>query len=200
MKKSKTSLPPGYYIKEMTPKEFFPLFEQHYSRIFGQDHVFFPERHYSEAEKAKGKILSERMGQLYKLHLGLFSPKNEIVGFSFGFQESDDTFYVMCSAVIEEERGRGLYSALLDHLIETLCEGQGFQVVYGTHCATNNAVLIPKLKKGFVISKMEVSDIFGVVLHVAYFANPLRRKVLDYRSGHRRPDEELRKLFGYSKD
>jgi len=196
MTTSASSLPPGYTLRNMTAAEFFPLFEKHYDRIFGQDHVFFADRYYSETEKAKAKILSDKRGDIFTLHLGIFSPENEFVAFSFGFQETEDNFYVACSAVVEEKRNLGLYSALLDYTIET-CREQGFQVIYGTHCATNNAVIVPKLKKGFVISKMECSDIFGVVLHVCYFTNPLRRKVMDYRSGHRKPDEELKKIFKF---
>lgn len=196
MTTSKKSLPAGYTLRRMDAEEFFPLFDQHYDRIFGQDHVFFAHDYYSEAEKAKAKILSGKMGEVFKLHLGIFSPENELVAFSFGFQETEDSFYVMCSAVVEDKRNLGLYSILLDSIID-ICSEQGFQVIYGTHCATNNAVIVPKLKKGFVISKMECSDIFGVVLHVSYFTNPLRRKVMDYRSGHRKPDDELKKIFKF---
>ena len=60
---------------------------------------------------------------------------------------------------------------------------------------TNNAVIIPKLKAGFVISGFEVSDRFGTLVQLSYYFNPLRRKMMDVRVGQRKPDEEIRKLF-----
>lgn len=188
------NLPAGYTLKVMDAKEFFPLFEQHYDRLFGKDQTFFPDQYYSAAEKAKLKALAGNMGTPYNLHLGIFSDRQELVAFSFGAQEDEETFYVYCSAVVESERGRGLYGCLLDEILERTRE-QGFQKIYGTHCATNNAVIIPKLKKGFVISKFELSDVFGVVLHLTYFTNPLRRQVMDYRCGYRRPEGDVKRVM-----
>lgn len=184
----------GYYLKEMTKEEFFPLFGKHYDSIFGNDHTFFPDKYYSVLEKEKNKELSKRMGDLFSLYVGVFSETNEFIGFSFGFQESSDTFYMVASAIFENHRGHGLYTNLLNHVIE-VAKNEGFQIIYGTHCATNNAIIIPKLKAGFVIAKFEISDMFGAIVHLHYYTNKLRRKVMDYRSGHRRPDDELKKLL-----
>ncbi len=186
----------GYSIKTMTAKEFFPLFGKNYDAIFGNDHTFFPDSYFSVRENEKIQLLKERMGNLYTLHLGLFSPKNEFVGFSFGSQENEETFYMMASAVMPEHRQLGLYSALVKEVIKH-CSEEGFQKIYGTHCATNNAVLIPKLRLGFIFSKVELSDMFGTILHLQYYTNPLRRKVLDYRSGLKVPDSEIKSVMKF---
>jgi len=192
------SLPDGYYIKEMTGKEFFPMFGQHYDRIFGDDHTFFGSDYYSDDEKIKIKALGERMGNLYSLHVGVFTKAHDFVGFSFGYQETAETFYMVCSAVVEEHRRLGLYSALLNAVIAKVSD-EGFQVIYSTHCATNNAVIIPKLKAGFVIAKLELSDMFGVVVNLHYYSNPLRRRVMDYRSGLCIPDADMRSKLKLNK-
>ncbi len=189
----------GYYLKEMTEKEFFPLFGQHYDRIFGEDHTFFAGDYYSTEEKAKIKLLAQRFGNVYSLHLGVFSAEHEFVGFSFGYQETSETFYMVCSAILEDHRRLGLYSALLEYVVETV-KNVGFQIIYSTHCATHNAVIIPKLKAGFVIAKLELSDMFGVVVNLHYYSNPLRRKAMDYRSGLRIPDREMRRMMKLSKE
>ncbi|MBC7531212.1 MAG: GNAT family N-acetyltransferase [Oligoflexus sp.] len=194
-----THLSSGYYLKEMKPKDFFPLFGQHYDRIFGEDHTFFASDHYSPEEKAKVKALGQRMGDLYSLHLGVFTAEHEFVGFSFGYQETAETYYMVCSAVLEDHRRHGLYTALLDAVIERVSD-VGFQIIYSTHCATNNAVIIPKLKAGFVIAKLELSDMFGVVVNLHYYSNPLRRKAMDYRCGLRIPDAELKSLMKFHKE
>ena len=184
----------GYTIKELEAKEFFPLFGKIYNLLFGEDHTFFPESYYSVEEKRKLSQLKQRMGDLYELRIALFSPENEFVGFSFGFQESEETFYMAASGLLPAHRGQGLYSQMVKYLIQKTTE-VGFQKIYGTHCATNNAVLIPKLKLGFVFSKVELSDMFGTILHLQYYTNPLRRKVLDYRSGLTVPDAQIKSVM-----
>jgi len=67
--------------------------------------------------------------------------------------------------------------------------------VTSRHNATNNSVLIPKLKENFIISKMELDDIFGVLIHLHYYANTTRRKIMDYRSGQLKPDDQIKKLL-----
>ncbi len=193
------TLSDGYTIKEMSAKEFFPLFGRHYDAIFGDDHTFFPETYFSVKENEKMNTLKERMGDLFQLNLGLFSPDNEFVGFSFGAQESEETFYMMASAVLVSHRGKGLYSALVKEVIER-CREEGFQKIYGTHCATNNAVLIPKLKLGFIFSKIELSDMFGTILHLQYYTNPLRRKILDYRSGLKVPGKDIKAVMKFDRE
>ena len=189
----------GYQIKEMKRSEFFPLFGKHYDALFGDDHTFFPDAFYNEMEKEKLSILEKRMGNLFQLQLGVFSPEDEFVGFSFGMQESEETFYMMASAILPEHRRKGLYSELLKIIISK-CTDEGFQKIYGTHCATNNAVLIPKLKMGFIFSKIELSDMFGTILHLQYYTNNLRRKVMDYRSGLRVPSGEIKRVMKFTRE
>ncbi len=98
------------------------------------------------------------------------------------------------TGILEAHRGRGLYTALLPVVLGIL-KREGFQTVYSRHNLTNNAVIVPKLKAGVVISGFEVDDRFGTLAQLSYFFNPLRRKVLDVRVGQRAPDEEIKKLL-----
>ena len=184
----------GYTIKELSAKEFFPQFGKIYDSLFGEDHTFFPDSYYSVEEKHKIQLLKNRMGDLYELRLALFSPENQFVGFSFGFQESEETFYMAASGILPDHRGRGHYGELVKYLIQKTTE-VGFQKIYGTHCATNNAVLIAKLRLGFIFSKVELSDMFGTILHLQYFTNPLRRKMMDYRCGLKVPDKQIKSVM-----
>lgn len=98
------------------------------------------------------------------------------------------------TGILEAHRRRGLYTTLLPIILETL-QKEGFQIVFSRHTLTNNAVIIPKLKAGFIISGFEVDDRFGTLLQLSYFFNPLRRKVMDVRVGQRTPDKEVKKLL-----
>ncbi|MBK9323721.1 MAG: GNAT family N-acetyltransferase [Bdellovibrionaceae bacterium] len=98
------------------------------------------------------------------------------------------------SVVLPEHRGRGLYSRLLDIAMKELVP-KGFQRIWSRHNQTNNAVIVPKLRRGFLIPGTELSDIFGSLVNLTFFTNKLRRKVMDFRSGDLRPDDELKKAF-----
>lgn len=81
------------------------------------------------------------------------------------------------------------------YILETVRQ-QGFQTVYSRHVATNNRVIIPKLRAGFLITGVELTDMVGLLVRLTYFFSPLRRKALDFRAGQLRPDDDLRRLFG----
>lgn len=185
----------GYTIREMNEEEFFIHQKPLREKVFAKDHSIFPFQYLDEEEKKQIQTLG---GQLYhdryKLYLGIFDKEDHFVGWHFGFQESAHVFYMCNSAILEPHRRKGLYAALLDYSLKVLTE-KGFQVVYSRHNATNNPVIIPKLKAGFVITSLEMDDVFGVLVHLKYFTNKTRRKILDYRSGQSRPDKELSKLF-----
>jgi hypothetical protein len=73
---------------------------------------------------------------------------------------------------------------------------QGFQLITSSHNATNSAIIIPKLKAGFIITGFELSDTFGLLVNLTYYTNATRRKIMDFKAGQTRPDDELRRLFG----
>lgn len=138
--------------------------------------------------------LGQGMGNRYKLHLGVFDKDNKFIGWSWGIQESASTFYMVSSAILKDHRRKGLYGALLGRCITVLSK-KGFQIIYSRHCSTNNDVIIPKLKAGFIISKMEIDDIYGVLIHLHFYTNSIRRKIMDYRSGRLKPDTKINEVF-----
>lgn len=183
----------GYEIKVLTTEEFQPLFTQ-YVEILFKDTLNFPVRNFlSPAELDAEKTLGGNLGQPYRLNLGLYY-QGQLAGWSFGYQESSEKFYVCNSAIFPDHRRKGLYTKLMERMTNEVAE-QGFQVIYSRHLVTNNAVLIPKLKFGFVMTSFEVSDLFGLLVHLSYFTNPLRRKMLDFRVGNMRPYAEIKECL-----
>lgn len=187
-------LPDGYFFEEMSPEEFGPLWKFHAEKIFDENsQIFRVMAHLSDPEKEKIQILGKNLGEPFVLRLGLFHGE-EFVGWHFGRQEDASTFYMTNSAVLPRFRRKGLYTEILNETLKIITE-KGFQKIYSRHSMTNNAVIIPKLKAGFVITGTELSDAFGALLHLSYFTNPLRRKMLDYRTGEIRPDDEIKKAL-----
>jgi hypothetical protein len=182
-----------YSFYQMDWAELRPLFEQYREDIFGQTLSFFPETSLTEAEKTAIERLQQRLEDIYRLSIGIFQAET-FVGWSFGWQESATRYYMTSTGFLAEHRNKGVYSALLPLILDIL-QREGFQEIYSRHSATNNQVLVPKLKAGFFITGMELSDAFGTLIHLTWFAQPLRRKLLDFRAGEVRPDAELKAIL-----
>lgn len=185
----------SYSIRELSEEEFKPLFDKHKFSMFADVHSYDMQHVLTDAEQQRIKELEENLGTPYKLYLGVFDINNQFIGWSWGKQESASTFYMVSSAILKIHRRKGLYSALIAHCIESLSKA-GFQLIYSRHCATNNDVIIPKLKCGFIISKMEIDDKYGVLIHLHYYTNSDRRRIMDYRSGQETPDMKIKQVFG----
>jgi len=185
----------SYSIRSMTEEEFDPLFQKYTKEFFDDDTQVFRLRDaLTEDERARLKKLSANMGEPFVLRLGVFH-KNEFVGWHFGRQDSHTQFYMQNSGILPEHRRKGLYAELVKRVLEVTTE-MGFQSIWSRHNTTNNAVIIPKLKQGFVITALEVTDIFGTLIHLYYFPNEIRRKMTDYRVGQIKPDSEIKKYLG----
>jgi hypothetical protein len=191
---TKRHLPTGYMIREMAPEEFRPFFAENRPKMFAGDFSCLQADLLTEQEKAATNELAERMGAPYRIRLGVFF-QGTPVGWSTGLQTDRETFYMINSAIFPEHRQKGLYQLLLGQVV-TLAAEQGFQLITSRHIATNSAILIPKLKAGFVITGFELSDTFGMMVTLTYHTNPLRRRILDFRAGQTFPDPEIRRLFG----
>ena len=188
-----TALIGDYSTVILDDEEFVPLFRQYRPQVFADTLEVFPDLLLSEGEKSAVQNLSRRMGTPYRLNLGIYRD-GQFVGWSFGVQASGDTFSMMNTGILPDHQGRGVYTALLRRILEIL-KAEGFQVLVSRHVVTNNRVLVPKLKAGFVITHFELSDTFGLLVHLSYFFNPRRRKLLDFRAGQLTLDDELKRIL-----
>ncbi|APX12431.1 hypothetical protein BWR18_12645 [Tateyamaria omphalii] len=181
-------------IRPMERDEFNRHFQEHVHAAFWEDGSYSLSDALSARELEQMTALQDRLGQPFELRLGAFDADNRFIGWSWARQETKQTLYMINSAVLPEFQRKGVYSALVSAVIAE-AEAQGFQMIYSRHCATNNAVIIPKLKAGFVISKFELSDTHGVLVHLHYYTNETRRQVMDYRAGQIAPNEAVAKLL-----
>lgn len=183
-----------YTVRHLDDDEFEPLFREHRATVFEDTFSYHPREALSEAEWAALEPLRARRGTPYSLNLGIYH-QGEFVGWSFGEQDGLERFHMINTGLFVAHRGKGVYTHLLPYILETVRQ-EGFQIVFSRHIATNNRVIIPKLKAGFVITGVELVDMFGLLVRLSYYFNPLRRKALDLRAGQIRPDDELRRLLG----
>ena len=149
----------------------------------------------SQGEIDAQAALNARAGEPFELYLGLYKG-DAFVGWSAGYQRSRESFYMMNSGVLPEHRRKGLYTAMLTSVVQRT-QDEGFQIIRSSHQATNNAVIIPKLMFGFIITGMEISDQYGTLVQLDYFTNERRRRVMDFRCGQSQPEPEVAKLLGF---
>jgi ribosomal protein S18 acetylase RimI-like enzyme len=188
------TLPGGIRMESLSDEEFRPLFQEWRPRIFTDEAELNPGLLLSDEEKEARTRLAGRLGPRWGLNLVL-RDGDALVGWSAGFQLDAERYYMMNSAIVPEYRGRGLYKAMLPPILELL-RTEGFQVVTSRHLATNNRVLVPKLRAGFLITGFEIHEAFGILVNLSWFASPLRREAVLWRAGAVRPGERLRGIIG----
>lgn len=189
-----TPLTGNYTYRELATDEFVPLFEQYRQQVFASELHFDLNAPLDADELQRFGKLVKNMGTPYRLHIGIYHD-SEFVGWTTGWQRDGRSFYMANSGILPAHQGNGIYTALLPIVIAKLRD-KGFQTIYSRHHPGNSTVLVPKLKAGFVITSFELSPMFGLLVHLTYFTNPVHRKVIDFRAGERF-DDELRTYFDF---
>lgn len=188
-------LPENYEIRELETEPFREIWEPACREVFDdQQQIFRLPQYLTDEEKTKSKALRENLADAVRINLIMYHG-DEVAGWSFGFQESSSTFYMCNSAVYSAHRRQGLYTALMQHMVQRATD-LGFLKIYSRHNASNNAVIIPKLKAGFHITSLEICDLFGAMVNLSFFPQPIRNKMLHYRTGESKPDDEIKKILG----
>ena len=98
-------------------------------------------------------------------HRMLFEAGGSVIGGYWGQQDTFARYYMTVSVFRPEWRGRGLYRALLER-VTTAVAASGFREIHSRHRADNNAILIPKLRAGWVIAAFEVAPKWGLTVHL----------------------------------
>lgn len=185
--------PDGLLIRELTQEEYDLWVEPNQKTVF-QSMTFFPHNHLEGAEKERTDALrAEIRDAMKRIRLGAFYD-GQFAGWHFGRAESAHTYQMSNSAVLPEFRRKKIYERLLESTME-YTRDLGFLELMSGHHPTNNAVIIPKLKKGFFVSGTELTSQVGLVIRLVYFHSPLARKVYEFRSGYTFPDDELKGIF-----
>lgn len=148
--------------------------------------------HLQEESADRIKGLTENLKNAQKLRIGLFVDQ-ELKGWTFGWQDSSESFYMGASAIAPELRRRGYYSELVCYVLKRTKE-LGFQTVSSNHILTNNSVIIAKLKLGFTIKGIEVDAIHGTLLRLNYHHNTLMKAAARFRAGAIGETEVLKNL------
>lgn len=188
------NLPSDFYIEKTDKKDFWEKVNPFLYQVFDKDEQLINA--YDYFDEAELKVVKEvRARYTYSnTRYYLIKKKGHLVGWSWGHQDSFDSFYMVNSAVLPEYRGRGLYSRLLEVIMKEVSD-EGYEKIHSRHKLSNNSIIISKLKRGFHITNFEVHDLYGVLVQLSYFKNKTRRKVFKYRVGSTHLDDEIKKLL-----
>ena len=105
---------------------------------------------------------------------------DQLVAWSFSKGEGSQ-LHMVNSGVLPNLRRRGIYSSLVEATI-SYAEANGFSKIFSRHVPSNNAVIIPKLRLGFIVSAFEYSEVYGPLVHLTYITGTKRRELYRVRS------------------
>lgn len=152
---------------QIRPTGKFP--EPEFSRL--QRQVFADVQQDSAALDA---VLQAEAGQLAASRAGALQPPMfrlgaydgaTLVGWTCGWMERGQVFYVANSGVISSHRRRGIYTALQLAMREHAV-AEGAVALRSQHSVMNNAVIIAKLRAGFHVSGLSQSAQMGSLVEL----------------------------------
>ena len=167
-----------------TREEFIELSEKWRSVAFSENNDVNIEDYQSEEEKNKRKDLAETIKLGYRIYLLAYVDGN-FAGWAWGYQKSSTEYYMCNSAVLPEYRRLGIYQKMLEMTLEK-ASNDGFQEITSKHHACNNEVILPKLRKGFMISGFEINPRFGTLVTLVYFPNKKIEHIYQQRIGFKK--------------
>jgi len=118
----------AYSIKPMAMEELDGFVQALRPVIFGESFEFDARSVMSERERSAAAALRDRTAGGYRLNVGIFC-EDELIGWSFGRQETAEKFYMTNTAILPEHQGRGIYTRLLPRLLDEI-QTAGFQIAY----------------------------------------------------------------------
>ena len=114
------------------------------------------------------------------LRIGAFRG-DSLVGWTFARPQGEGHLHMINSGVAPAQRNRGVYSKLVQMVIEHAIS-HGYVDVSSRHAANNNAVIVAKLKLGFFVSGFEYSEVYGPLVRLTFLLGELRRTLHKTRS------------------
>ena len=167
-----------YEIKEITKEQIKQIYDIYYEKAFPLRSKVSDQWVILDEDKKK---IESRYQDSWNLRVGVYC-KNQPVGWHFGYSLKPEVFHMQSSFIAKDHRNKGLYSKTLDLVISKV-KKEGFQIISSYHQPNNPAVLIPKLKKGFIITGSSINEFSSFMVEMKLYLDPARKKVLEKTVG-----------------
>ncbi|WP_235693052.1 GNAT family N-acetyltransferase [Deinococcus aquaedulcis] len=119
---------------------------------------------------------------------------DELIGWHHAHARDERTVYMADTGILPAHQGQGLYTRLLPHLLAAF-RAAGFTLVQSHHRATNNAVLVPKLRAGFFLQGLNAYE-GGLNAALTLSMDDTYRDAMHVRSGFQRAQGETARRLG----
>jgi ribosomal protein S18 acetylase RimI-like enzyme len=114
------------------------------------------------------------------LRIGAFRG-DSLIGWTLARPQGEGHIHMINSGVAPAQRNQGVYSKLVQVVIEH-AGSHGYVDIQSRHAASNNAVIVAKLKLGFFVSGFEYSEVYGPLVRLTFLLGELRRTLHKTRS------------------
>ncbi len=123
---------------------------------------------------------SAKAPEAESLRIGAFRGES-LIGWAIARAEGSSHFDMINSGVAPDERRHGVYTELVCMVIEH-ARSRGYVAIRSRHAANNNAVIVAKLKLGFLVSGFEYSEVYGPLVRLTLLLGELRQSLYRTRS------------------
>lgn len=132
---------------------------------------------YAPSPARRGQLdeMRRRYDVLHHEWFLISDPKGRPVGWHIGEAEDAVSFYMRSTGILPAHQNQGLYADLLAALVPYLGE-LGYERITSLHKPTNRRILISKLKRGFDIAGMELTENWGPLVKLVKILPPDRRR------------------------
>ncbi|WP_309571263.1 GNAT family N-acetyltransferase [Deinococcus sp.] len=124
---------------------------------------------------------------------GIFSGDDQI-GWQFSHQTDERTVSMADTGILPAHQGRGVYTRLLPHVLDAF-QAAGYTLVSSHHRATNNRVIIPKLRAGFLVQGLNLYE-GGLNVALTLSLDDTYRDAMHVRSGFMQAHGEAARRLG----
>lgn len=166
----------GYTARRIPVESYREACTRLEGRIFGSNWLYA----FGPAPKAPPPLGEEFTWGLYC--------GTELIGWSHAHQRDERTVYMADTGLLPEHQDRGLYTRLLPALLETF-RTAGYTLVQSHHRATNNRVIVPKLRAGFLVQGLSLYE-GGLNVALTLSLDPVYQEAQHIRSGFRAPSAQ----------
>lgn len=156
-----------------TRRELFAIAGKYFDEVFTPFSELGAYELPAERHDEKSR-LREAFSRTHQEHFVFYEGEN-VVGWSYGEMVDAETYFMTNSAILSDYRQRGLYSKFLPQLIAYLTT-LGYERITSTHQMNNRAVLIAKMKAGFVMSGVVLDERWSAQVQLTYHVHEDRRR------------------------
>ncbi|MFN4985131.1 MAG: GNAT family N-acetyltransferase [Ignavibacteria bacterium] len=174
----------NYRLREMSVEEFRDAYHSKQQEYFTASLIIDVTSHLSCEEQTLAQNRQSAFPTVWRMQWAL-EHNGEVVGWTYSYQHDHETLYMCNTAIAQEHRSKGLYKQVLQHVLSK-AKAEGFQLVTSKHYASNNAIIVPKLKAGFIITGMSLDEKYGLMVHLTKYLYPQRESIAVHRIGETR--------------